>query len=266
MSYYPKGHHGEDEVDDFDEYDPTPYGGGYDIHLTYGRPLPPSEETCYRANSSGSGGGFDYNRPQYSTQAKPSAYGSDAVDDEYKSYNRPTTRPGSRPGASGGGVDESEYGGGGSGGYGRKSGHDSEYGSGGGGGYGSGGGGYGSGGGGHHGSGGGGYGHHEQVGSGYGRKNDDDEYGSGYGRKSGHEQHGSEYGSGYGGRSERTEYGGHESRVSEGYGGSGYGRSEESDDDEKKKRYGHKKYVSFIHYQPFYILNKSCYNSSYALD
>jgi hypothetical protein len=36
-----------DEVADFDEYDPTPYGGGYDIALTFGRTLPPSDETCY---------------------------------------------------------------------------------------------------------------------------------------------------------------------------------------------------------------------------
>lgn len=32
---------------EFDEYDPTPYGGGYDIDQTYGKPLPPSEKTCY---------------------------------------------------------------------------------------------------------------------------------------------------------------------------------------------------------------------------
>ena len=33
--------------DDFDEYDPTPYGGGYDQVLTYGRPLEPTDETFY---------------------------------------------------------------------------------------------------------------------------------------------------------------------------------------------------------------------------
>ncbi|KAJ4826031.1 hypothetical protein Tsubulata_046365 [Turnera subulata] len=32
---------------EFEEYDPTPYGGGYDIAQTYGKPLPPSDETCY---------------------------------------------------------------------------------------------------------------------------------------------------------------------------------------------------------------------------
>lgn len=34
------------EPDDV-EYDPTPYGGGYDLELTYGKPLPPSDEICH---------------------------------------------------------------------------------------------------------------------------------------------------------------------------------------------------------------------------
>lgn len=36
---------------DFEEYDPTPYGGGYDLARTYGEPLPPSEATCYPRSS-----------------------------------------------------------------------------------------------------------------------------------------------------------------------------------------------------------------------
>ncbi|XP_056171812.1 uncharacterized protein LOC115673881 [Syzygium oleosum] len=32
---------------DFEEYDPTPYGGGYDPSVTYGKPLPPSAEICH---------------------------------------------------------------------------------------------------------------------------------------------------------------------------------------------------------------------------
>lgn len=32
---------------EFEEYDPTPYGGGYDIVSVYGKPLPPSDQTCY---------------------------------------------------------------------------------------------------------------------------------------------------------------------------------------------------------------------------
>ena len=52
-----------DEVADFDEYDPTPYGGGYDIALTFGRPLPPSEETCYPISTATSSAS-SYDRPQ----------------------------------------------------------------------------------------------------------------------------------------------------------------------------------------------------------
>ncbi|CAH9130868.1 unnamed protein product [Cuscuta epithymum] len=38
----------EDEEDtDFDEYDPDPYSGGYDISQTYGKPLPASDRICY---------------------------------------------------------------------------------------------------------------------------------------------------------------------------------------------------------------------------
>nr|XP_043615671.1 uncharacterized protein At5g39570-like [Erigeron canadensis] len=62
MSYYPKGHqynpNDDEDVDDFDEHDPTPYGGGYDLALTYGRPLPPSEEICHPPCSSGSSGSY----------------------------------------------------------------------------------------------------------------------------------------------------------------------------------------------------------------
>uniref|UniRef100_A0A9I9CET7 Uncharacterized protein n=1 Tax=Cucumis melo TaxID=3656 RepID=A0A9I9CET7_CUCME len=37
---------------DFEEYDPTPYDGGYDIYETYGKPLQPSTEICYPPSSS----------------------------------------------------------------------------------------------------------------------------------------------------------------------------------------------------------------------
>ncbi|MQL98391.1 hypothetical protein Taro_031095 [Colocasia esculenta] len=35
------------EVERFDEYNPHPYQGGYDIALTYGQPLSPSSAVCY---------------------------------------------------------------------------------------------------------------------------------------------------------------------------------------------------------------------------
>lgn len=36
---------------DFVEYDPTPYGGGFDLIDAYGKALPPSKETCYPHSS-----------------------------------------------------------------------------------------------------------------------------------------------------------------------------------------------------------------------
>lgn len=37
----------EFNVPEFEDYDPSPYGGGYDQALTYGKPLSPSDEICY---------------------------------------------------------------------------------------------------------------------------------------------------------------------------------------------------------------------------
>ncbi|KAL4577278.1 hypothetical protein LXL04_013384 [Taraxacum kok-saghyz] len=205
MSYYPKGQHYEsgDEVDDFDDYDSTPYGGGYDIHLTYGRPLPPSEEICY-APTSTSSGGFDYERSNYSSYAEPSAYGEEALDNEYKNYVRRKPRPGHQPT----GVTTQHGGGyGGASAYGRPEEPTSEYGS--------------------------GYGRRpeeptSEYGSGYGRKQEEptSEYGSGYGRKQ--EEPTSEYGSGYGRNQEEptSEY------------GSGYGRKHEERQEEPTSEYG----------------------------
>ncbi|XP_027105079.1 uncharacterized protein [Coffea arabica] len=57
---------------EWDEYDPTPYGGGYDQTQTYGKPLPPSDAICYpRSSPQPNGellGGFSY-------ASTPSAYG-----------------------------------------------------------------------------------------------------------------------------------------------------------------------------------------------
>ncbi|KAH0712815.1 hypothetical protein KY290_008939 [Solanum tuberosum] len=210
MSYYPKGHHDDDGAE-FDEYDPTPYGGGYDIALTYGRPLPPSEETCYQPSSASDE--FDYDRPQYTSYAEPSAYGDEALDNEYQSYSRPKPRPtpsyrpseeshtyeqpqadyGFQPGVNRPGG-ESEYG--------RKSEYEEEP--------------------------------TPEYGSGYGRKSEYEEpkpqYGSGYGRKSEYEEPSSEYGSGYGRKSEYEE-------PTPQY-GSGYGRKSEYQ--EPSSEYGRK--------------------------
>ncbi|WCJ42934.1 hypothetical protein M5689_023710 [Euphorbia peplus] len=40
------------ETENFEEYDTTPYGGGYNLNLTYGNPLPPSDDICYPRPSS----------------------------------------------------------------------------------------------------------------------------------------------------------------------------------------------------------------------
>ncbi|URE33211.1 hypothetical protein MUK42_03440 [Musa troglodytarum] len=87
---------GRDEaVDDFDEYDPTPYGGGYDLSLTFGSPLPPSEKTCYPISSGASG--VDYERPHYSSGSVPSANEADYEDPYGRSRPKPQPAYGFRP-------------------------------------------------------------------------------------------------------------------------------------------------------------------------
>ncbi|KAM0963979.1 hypothetical protein ACFX1T_022933 [Malus domestica] len=88
MPYYT---HAGNKATDFDEYDLTPYGRGYDIYLTFGGPLDPSNETCY-LNSSPSDD-FDYKRPQFSSFSEPFAYADEAFEDEYTHYARPAHRP-----------------------------------------------------------------------------------------------------------------------------------------------------------------------------
>ncbi|CAJ1961476.1 unnamed protein product [Sphenostylis stenocarpa] len=42
----------EFNVPEFEDYDSTPYGGGYDIDQTYGKPLAPSDKICYPRSGS----------------------------------------------------------------------------------------------------------------------------------------------------------------------------------------------------------------------
>eukprot|EP00262_Sarcandra_glabra_P000075 TRINITY_DN100_c0_g1_i2.p1 TRINITY_DN100_c0_g1~~TRINITY_DN100_c0_g1_i2.p1 ORF type:complete len:328 (-),score=64.20 TRINITY_DN100_c0_g1_i2:437-1420(-) len=119
MASYYRGGTRDEDADDFDEYDPTPYGGGFDLVLTYGRPIPPSDETCHPSSSSSS----DYQEtPSYtsSTFSKPSAYDNDADDHQYSRPKpsgfgaRPEPNYGFGPGVSEptyGGGDASDYGG-----------------------------------------------------------------------------------------------------------------------------------------------------------
>ncbi|OVA10219.1 hypothetical protein BVC80_1597g3 [Macleaya cordata] len=73
---------------EFKEYDPTPYGGGYDQTLTYGKPLPPSDSICYPPSfsshsNSPSPNGFSYG-------SIPSPYGTTMVDQTSKPQNGPS--------------------------------------------------------------------------------------------------------------------------------------------------------------------------------
>lgn len=59
---------------EFEEYDPTPYDGGYDQRMTYGKPLPPSDLTCYPRSLPQSGSPPLEN---FSYDSIPSPYGKD---------------------------------------------------------------------------------------------------------------------------------------------------------------------------------------------
>jgi hypothetical protein len=243
-AYWESSRPDADESDDFDEYDPTPYGGGYDLFITYGRPLPPTEETCYPCSEPST----SYEAPHYSASetspyghhAKPQpAYGFRPQQEQQPSYgggygSRPEPAAEEEGGGYGSGYgrkqkqpeEEESYGSGYGSGYGRKPQAEESYGSGG---YSSGYAGqtrpeegYGSAG---YGS---GYGNRPQqveesygskYGSGYGRKPQVEEsYGSGYGIRP---QGGEEYGSGGGYGSTGHGYG--RKTEEEGYGGLGYG-------------------------------------------
>ena len=76
-----------DAVDDFDEYDPTPYGGGYDQAIAYGRPNSPSEETCYppaQASDHSSSHHFSYG-------SESSPYGAQRIDEDRPTYGSGST-------------------------------------------------------------------------------------------------------------------------------------------------------------------------------
>lgn len=59
---------------EFEEYDPTPYDGGYDPVTTYGKPLPPSDITCYPRTVPQSDG---ISLENFSYASIPSPYGKD---------------------------------------------------------------------------------------------------------------------------------------------------------------------------------------------
>ncbi|THG18829.1 uncharacterized protein At5g39570 [Camellia sinensis] len=64
---------------EFEEYDPTPYGGGYDPTLTYGKPLPPSDEICHPRSLPEPNGVSSDN---FSYASIPSPYGNGDIDEQ----------------------------------------------------------------------------------------------------------------------------------------------------------------------------------------
>lgn len=63
---------------EFEEYDPTPYDGGYDQRMTYGKPLPPSDLTCYPRSLPQSQSHTPI--PNFSYDSIPSPYGKDPIE------------------------------------------------------------------------------------------------------------------------------------------------------------------------------------------
>ncbi|RLN13545.1 hypothetical protein C2845_PM09G08300 [Panicum miliaceum] len=136
-SAYYESSRAAEEADDFDEFDPTPYGGGYDLFVTYGRPLPPSEETCHPCSEPST----SYDAPHYSA-SEPSPYGHHAKakpnygfrpqQEQQPSYGGGGYGSRPEPAAEEGGGYGSGYGSG----YGRKNPEEESYGSGYGSGYG----------------------------------------------------------------------------------------------------------------------------------
>ncbi|KAM7255243.1 hypothetical protein ACFE04_020484 [Oxalis oulophora] len=63
VNEYSLAYRGEFNEPDFPEYDPTPYGGGYDITQHYGKSLPPSSDICYPRSSDNSTSKDDMTRP-----------------------------------------------------------------------------------------------------------------------------------------------------------------------------------------------------------
>ncbi|XAR53720.1 hypothetical protein NMG60_11022374 [Bertholletia excelsa] len=98
----------EDDDTEFEEYDSTPYGGGYDQTLTYGRPLPPSDEICYRRSLPGPN---SLPQDNLSLNSLPSPYGKDLVADDSLSKPPNGSKP-SKPIQEGGEGEEKKINGG----------------------------------------------------------------------------------------------------------------------------------------------------------
>ncbi|KAI3829341.1 hypothetical protein L1987_03461 [Smallanthus sonchifolius] len=71
---------------EFEEYDPTPYGGGYDIISVYGKPIPPSDQTFEPKPE-----------PKPKSGPMPIATNIPLVEPESKSEPKPKPKPKPKP-------------------------------------------------------------------------------------------------------------------------------------------------------------------------
>ncbi|XP_065879176.1 uncharacterized protein [Euphorbia lathyris] len=108
------------ETDVFEEYDPTPYGGGYNLTFTYGNPLPPSDDICYPRSASSAAA--DSSPPALPSIAVPSApivtpnakiEATERKHDVVEEEEEEEEEEASKPTVSGGGNDGEGAGGGG---------------------------------------------------------------------------------------------------------------------------------------------------------
>lgn len=69
--------------DDFDDYNPHPYLGGYDLAQTYGQPLPPSAAICYPIS--------------FSVSLPPTGKANEAREESEPESEKPVSTPDSVP-------------------------------------------------------------------------------------------------------------------------------------------------------------------------
>lgn len=75
---------------EFDEYDPTPYGGGYDAEEYYGKPLPPSDKVCYPPEPPQD---FGFSLEGFSYDSTPRPYGKNDETPSSKNHQNRENKP-----------------------------------------------------------------------------------------------------------------------------------------------------------------------------
>ncbi|GER52993.1 pro-resilin [Striga asiatica] len=100
---------------EFEEYDPTPYSGGYDPVKTYGKPFPPSEITCYpRSSPESEKNGFENfsyaSIPSPYVDKKPTTNGIKPVESKTESFGNDDVAENGKTGNCDDGFEVGEYG------------------------------------------------------------------------------------------------------------------------------------------------------------